>query len=181
METSRLFLYFKEELKQIKTTTPINFWHTSCIFKLVSIFLRLSNQFSMKPLFIICLLTVSALYANSFIAPVSFPEDPGKVLDLNQSGERMSANTFKLQEFCRAELANFEFDVKFEIISGDVYFTGANFTRIEQGAINSNSLKPIKEIMKRCIPGSIVTFDNIKVKGPDNKIRTIPGVSYVLY
>ena len=135
----------------------------------------------MKQLFLLCMLTGGIVSANSHVAPFPFHEEPGSVLQLNQGDERMSANTFKLQEYCRAELVNFEFDVHFSVVSAKVYFTGANFRGIEQGTINSSSLKPLKDLMKRCIPGSIVTFDEVKVKGPDNTIRTIPGVSYMLY
>jgi hypothetical protein len=34
--------------------------------------------------------------------------------------------------------------------------------------------------MEKCVPGTSVIFDEVKVVGPDNAIRTIPGVSLVL-
>lgn len=105
---------------------------------------------------------------------------PDKVLQLGSSG-RMSAAAFKNQDYCRAELENFDFDFTFKVVSAKVYFTGANFHGTEIGAITSNSLMPIKELMKRCIPGSIVYFDEVKVLGPYSKIRTIPGATYILY
>ncbi len=94
---------------------------------------------------------------------------------------RMRAGVFKAQDYCRAELKDFEFDARFDIVSAVVYFTGANFKNIERGAINSSSLKPIKEQMNRCVPGSVVIFDEVKVIGPDKLIRTIPGSSIILY
>lgn len=94
---------------------------------------------------------------------------------------RMSSIAFKNQEYCRAELENFEFDVHFTVVSASVYFTGANFKNVEKGFITSNSLKPIKHLMARCMPGSNIVFDDIKVKGPDNTITTIQGMSLVLY
>ncbi len=93
--------------------------------------------------------------------------------------ERITAVSFKAQDFCRAELKDFEFDARFTVISATVYFTGANFPQPKKGLITSSSLKPIKELMKQCIPGSVVTFDDIKVAGPDGN-RTIDGVTYVL-
>ncbi len=94
---------------------------------------------------------------------------------------KLSSAVFKSQDYCRAELKDFEFDAQFSILSATVYFTGANFKNVETGSINSSSLKPIKNLMSRCQPGTIVIFDNIKVKGPDNIIRTIGGVTYRLF
>ncbi len=95
---------------------------------------------------------------------------------------KMRSIVFKSQEYCRAEIPyEFEYDVRFNVVSATVYFTGANFTGIEKGTINSNSLKPIRHMMGRCIPGTRVVFDNVKVVGPDKKIRTIPGLNLLLY
>jgi len=93
----------------------------------------------------------------------------------------MSATIFKNQEYCRAEVPDFDFDAHFTVLSATMYFSGANFNGVEKGSITSASLKPVSSLMKRCIPGSIVTFDDVKVKGPDNEIRTIAGPRYKLY
>lgn len=102
-------------------------------------------------------------------------------LQLGQDDGKMSATVFKNQEYCRVELYRFEYEVDFKIVNAKVYFSGANFKNIETGDISSNSLKPIRHLMARCIPGSIVVFDDVKVVGPDKKVRTIPGVTYILY
>ena len=98
-----------------------------------------------------------------------------------QTAGRLSSVVFKNQDYCRAELEDFEFDAKFSVLSATVYFSGTNFKEVERGYITSNSLKPIKKLMDRCLPGSVVVFDDVKVKGPDNLVRTIPGVSLTLY
>jgi hypothetical protein len=59
--------------------------------------------------------------------------------------------------------------------------TTPNFRNAEKGFITSNSLKPIKNLMDRCVPGTIVIFDNVKVIGPDNEVRTIQGTSFYLH
>ena len=113
---------------------------------------------------------------------------PGTVIEnigisLQQPGQdgKMSAIAFKSQDYCRAEpIENFEFEVQFKVVSAKVYFSGANFRNVETGEINSNSLKPVKKLMDRCIPGTVVTFDDVKVIGPDKKIRTIRGLSLLL-
>jgi hypothetical protein len=79
-----------------------------------------------------------------------------------------------------AELKDFEFDVQFNVVSATVYFSGTNFKNVETGFIKSNSLKPIRTMMDRCAPGSVVVFDNVKVIGPDKIVRPIPGTSYML-
>ena len=136
------------------------------------------------------LFVVSMLFVNN---KFGFPDNAGFKKKDHSSNElllqpepkqgtgKLRSVVFKNQEFCRVELKDFEFDVKFTVVSATVYFTGANFKTIERGFINSNSLKPIKSLMDRCQPGSIVVFDDIKVKGPDNDIRIIDGVTYQLY
>src|SRR5688572_22415737 len=71
----------------------------------------------------------------------------------------ISAVEFKSQKYCRVEADNFEFDVKFKVVSATAYFTGANFTGVASRAFKSNDLSSLKDLMKKCIPGSIVTFD----------------------
>ncbi len=94
---------------------------------------------------------------------------------------KMLAIVFKTQEFCRAELKDFEFDVSFKIESATIYFSGANFRNVETGYITSSSLKPVRSFMARCAPGSVVVFDDVKVMGPDKQLRSIPGARYSLY
>jgi hypothetical protein len=95
--------------------------------------------------------------------------------------KKISCVEFKNQDYCRAELENFDFDAHFTVVSATVYFSGANFKNPEKGFITSNSLKPIKYLMTRCAPGSFVVFDEIKVKGPDNNVSTIQGLSLSLF
>ena len=102
-----------------------------------------------------------------------FSQEPGN--------EKMMATIFRAQDFCRAELKDFEFDVHYSVVSATVYFSGTNFRGVEKGRINSNSLKPIRSLMDRCQPGSMVIFDEVKVMGPDKQVRPIAGLSLVLH
>ena len=148
---------------------------------------------TMKTLLLFSLVSFCTLQADSqfaFVEDRSFSpryvlyvdnkNEPDHTLQLGQDDGKMSAVVFKNQEYCRAELYRFEFDVQFNIVNAKVYFSGANFKNIETGTITSNKLKPISHLMARCIPGSIVVFDEVKVVGPDKKVRTIPGATYVL-
>jgi gliding motility-associated protein GldM len=105
---------------------------------------------------------------------------PDPVFKVGDGKIRMASIAFKGQDFCRAELEAFDFDTKYSVVSATVYFSGANFANLQTSAINSNSLAPIKALMARCGPGSVISFDNVKVTGPDGP-RTIDGKSIALY
>ena len=105
---------------------------------------------------------------------------PDPVFKVGDGKIRMPSVSFKAQDFCRAELENFDFDTKYSIVSATVYFSGANFSNVATASLNSNSLAAIKTLMARCGPGSVISFDNVKVTGPDGA-RTIDGKSIALY
>lgn len=105
---------------------------------------------------------------------------PDPVFKVGSGKPRMAAVEFKNQQFCRAELENFDFDLKYTVSSATVYFSGANFPNVVTASINSNSLANLAATMARCGPGSSITFDNIKVTGPDGT-RTIEGRGFTLY
>lgn len=121
---------------------------------------------------------------NVVFAVSSFGDNHFQTLNIqgpSQEGStKMRAAVFKSQEYCRAELKDFEFDVQYKVVSAVVYFSGANFKNAEKGTISGNSLQPVKQQMNRCGPGTIVIFDEVKVVGPDNMVRTIPGISLIL-
>ncbi|MGG9971226.1 gliding motility protein GldM [Ferruginibacter sp. SUN002] len=121
--------------------------------------------------------------ANGKSTPFEFrvKEIPNPVFKVGPGGTRMSAGQFKSQQFCRAELENFDFAANFSVVSATVYFSGANFSNVQTTTLNGNSLAPLSSYMQRCGPGSAITFDNVKVQGPDGKQRTIQGVGIVLY
>ncbi|WP_462254931.1 type IX secretion system motor protein PorM/GldM [Ferruginibacter sp.] len=105
---------------------------------------------------------------------------PDPVFKVGDGKIRMPSVAFKAQDFCRADLEAFDFDTKYTVVSATVYFSGANFANVQTAAINSNSLAPVKALMARCGPGSVISFDNVKVSGPDGS-RTIDGKSIALY
>lgn len=95
-------------------------------------------------------------------------------------GGQIKSVTFKNQRFARAQLNNFDFDYHYSIVSAKVYFTGANFSNLQQGEIRSGDLGPIEQFLKKCIPGTTVTFDNVKVQGPGGPVIPIPGAGFIL-
>ena len=105
---------------------------------------------------------------------------PDPVFKIASGKPRMPSVEFKNQQYCRAELENFDFDLKYAVVGATVYFSGANFPNVAQAQITGNNLAPLDQLIKRCGPGSVVTFDNIKVNGPDGA-RVIDGKSFALY
>ncbi len=127
--------------------------------------------------------TVSVI-ANGKSTPFDFrvKEIPDPIFKVGPSkGGRVQSVVFKNQQFCRADLENFDFDAHFNVISATVYFSGANFPNVQQATINGPNLASIQSQLSRCIPGTSVTFDNVKVKGPDGKERVIQGPGFILY
>ncbi|MEO5782453.1 MAG: GldM family protein, partial [Ginsengibacter sp.] len=96
-------------------------------------------------------------------------------------GGRLQSVMFKNQQFCRAELENFDFDARFSVISATVYFAGANFSNVQTATISGGSLAALNAQLTKCIPGTSVTFDNVKVQGPDGSVRVIQGPGFILY
>jgi len=105
---------------------------------------------------------------------------PDPVFKVGSGKIRMPSVEFKNQQFCRAELEQFDFDLKFNVVSATVYFSGANFPNVATRSISSNSLAGLQAEMQKCGPGSVISFDNIKVAGPDGT-RSIEGKSIALY
>jgi gliding motility-associated protein GldM len=95
------------------------------------------------------------------------------------SGGRIQSVVFKNQQFCRADLENFDFDARFSVVSATVYFSGANFPNVQAATINGNNLGSLPQLSK-CVPGTSVTFDNVKVQGPDGAVRVIQGPGFIL-
>lgn len=107
---------------------------------------------------------------------------PDPVFMVGQSkGGRMQSVIFKNQQYCRADLENFDFDARFTVVGATVYFSGANFSSVQTAQISSNSLAPLAGQLAKCIPGTSITFDNVKVQGPDGTTRTIQGPGFILF
>ena len=118
--------------------------------------------------------------------PSTFPfrvkRIPDPVLAVGPSkGGRVQSVVFKNQQFARADLENFDFEAKFSIVSATVYFSGANFASVQSASISGGSLAGLSTQLQKCIPGTSVTFDNVKVQGPDGVVRSIPGPGFILY
>ena len=75
-----------------------------------------------------------------------------------------------------AEMVNFDFDLKFKVISFEMSMTinGVEATAKSNGNMVSGEQKTYIGKMKG---GSKIYIDNVKVVGPDGSVRTIPGLN----
>lgn len=133
---------------------------------------------------------VSAIGAASITVvadgkPSTFPfrikRIPDPIIKVGPSGGgRMQAVVFRNQQFVRADLENFDFEARFQVTGATVYFNTPGDRNVKSVTLSSGSLAPAAAYMQTLVPGSTVTFDNIKVVGPDGQPRTIqnpPGFS----
>ena len=74
---------------------------------------------------------------------------PDPVFKVGSGKPRMATVEFKNQQYCRADLENFDFDLKYSVVSAIVYFYGAGFTGVQQGTINGGDLTNIKALMAK--------------------------------
>lgn len=105
---------------------------------------------------------------------------PDPVFKVGSGKARVPAVEFKNQQFCRADLLNFDFDLRYTVVSATVYFGGAGFPNPAIGNITGGSLAAVSALMARCGPGSNIAFTNIKVQGPDG-VRSIDEAAIALY
>ena len=105
---------------------------------------------------------------------------PDPVFKVGSGKARMAAVEFKNQDYCRADLLGFDFDLKYTVVSATVYFGGTGFQSPATGTIQNGSLATIKSLMGKCGPGSSIAFSGIKVQGPDG-VRNIDEASIQLY
>jgi gliding motility-associated protein GldM len=114
--------------------------------------------------------------------PFRIKNIPDPVLMVGPSeGGRIQSVVFKNQQYARAELKAFDFEYRYNVVSATVYFSGANFPSTVTANINGGSLAGIKQHLDKCIPGTSVNFDNVKVQGPGGPVKSIPGPGFILY
>ncbi len=128
-----------------------------------------------------CTITVSPQGSAPYTHTYRIKKVPDPVFKVGSGKVRMPAVEFRNQGFCRADLgAEFPYDVRYSVIGAAVSFGGKGFDNFPTGSISSNDLGPIKALMAKCVPGSSVSFYNVKVTGPGGT-REIEGQSIQLY
>lgn len=103
------------------------------------------------------------------------PDPIGKVG--GQTGGAMRKAQLLASATVRAELENFDFDVKAEVVSYSVSYLNKGL--LNEVTVNGGRITDqIKGVFRNLRVGDKIYFDNIKAKLPDGSTRTLPTVSF---
>ena len=117
---------------------------------------------------------------NTYDFRIKNVPDPILMVGPNDGG-RVQSVVFKNQRFARAELRDFIYDYHYNIISATVYFSGANFSNVTTATISGGNMSSLESYLSRCVPGTSINFDNVRVQGPGGPVKSIPGAGFILY
>lgn len=106
--------------------------------------------------------------------------DPVLKVGVNKGGS-MKAADFKVQGGLRADLEDFEFEgVKYEVIGYRVGISAKGKEYQEGDATSAYFPGSVTASIRALRPGDEVYFENVKVKGPDNVVRSMPSTIFKL-
>lgn len=105
---------------------------------------------------------------------------PDPVLKVGMSrGPAMKAAEFKVQGGLRADLEDFVFDgVRYDVVSYRVGIDAKGRDYVEGDANSAYFPASVLPAIKSLRPGDQVYFDNVRVKGPDGKVRDMPNTNF---
>lgn len=119
------------------------------------------------------------IIGDSFFRVKRVPDPVAKIG--NEKGGSVKTATFKVQRGIVAELENFDFDVKFQIVSYQMtYISIANNSEITLSAEGSLFTEEMLNQILKCQPGDIFIFDRIKVRAPDGTNRHLQPIVFRL-
>ncbi|KAA3649980.1 MAG: gliding motility protein GldM [Bacteroidetes bacterium] len=105
------------------------------------------------------------------------PDPIGKIG--GQTGGTIRKAQLQAAATVRAELENFDFDVKAEVVSYSISYVKRGLLATED--INGGNLTNlVKDVIRDARVGDRIYFDNIKARLPDGTTRTLPTVSFKL-
>ena len=106
--------------------------------------------------------------------------DPVAMVGASKGGI-MGVNEFKAQAGVRAELENFVFEgVKFNVTDFTIVFTGPGMPEgFAFRNVSGNRFEPVRDLVEKCRPQTVVTIDNIKASGPGGS-RKLPPIVFNL-
>ncbi|RFS22438.1 gliding motility protein GldM [Chitinophaga silvatica] len=106
--------------------------------------------------------------------------DPILKVGANKGGS-MKAADFKVQGGLRADLEDFEFEgVKYEVVGYRVGISAKGKEYQEGDATSAYFPGNVAASIRALRPGDEVFFENVKVKGPDNVVRSMPSTIFKL-
>jgi gliding motility-associated protein GldM len=105
---------------------------------------------------------------------------PDPVLKVGLSkGPSMKAAEFKVQGGLRADLEDFVFDgVKYDVVSYRIGIQPRSGDYVEGEANSAYFPSSVMGAIRSLKPGDQVYFDNVRVKGPDGKVRDMSNINF---
>jgi gliding motility-associated protein GldM len=117
---------------------------------------------------------------NSFPIRCKVLPDPTAMVG-GKRGGTVSAADFKVQGGVLAKLLDSEFDAPFQVLGYRVGANGGNFNIYKEAANEGPRWNGSAEsIINQAGPGTSIFFDQIRVKGPDGKVRELPTLAFQL-
>lgn len=106
--------------------------------------------------------------------------DPTAMVGTSRGGT-IPAATFKAMGGILAKLMDSEFDAPFQVVGYTLGANGGAFQNYQQAANEGPRWSGnASNIVSRATPGTTVYFDQIRVKGPDGRVRELPGIFFNL-
>jgi gliding motility-associated protein GldM len=109
---------------------------------------------------------------------IKYVPDPVLKVGLSK-GPSMKAAEFKVQGGLRADLEDFLFDgVRYDIVSYRVGIDAKGKDYVEGDANSAYFPSSVMGAIRSLRPGDMVYFDNVRVKGPDGKVRDMSNINF---
>jgi hypothetical protein len=102
------------------------------------------------------------------------------VFKIGSGKSRMPCVEFFSQNYCRADFEDFDYGFRYYPVSFKITFKGTGFKKPKTVQVNGYELSAIKNLMNKCVSGTIVLIEDIMVSGPDGT-RKISNVKYELF
>jgi gliding motility-associated protein GldM len=104
--------------------------------------------------------------------------DPIATLGKKYTGGKIQSHILKAQRGVVADLRDFVFDLRFNVISFEMTFAAKGADLVKASAKGPALNQKMINIIKRAKKGDLVFFDEIKVRGPDKVPRKLPGIAF---
>jgi gliding motility-associated protein GldM len=109
---------------------------------------------------------------------IKYVPDPVLKVGLSK-GPSMKAAEFKVQGGLRADLEDFLFEgVRYEIVSYRIGIDATGKDYVEGDAHNAYFPSSVTGAIRSLRAGDIVYFDNVRVKGPEGKVRDMSNIKF---
>ncbi|MFN4313006.1 MAG: gliding motility protein GldM [Chitinophagaceae bacterium] len=97
------------------------------------------------------------------------------------SGENVPAGAFKAQSGVGAYIKDFPLNLKYEVVSFTITADDAATGDILEENVTGNLWSPrAQNIVRNLKAGGLVTIDNLRAKGPDNRVQKLPSLVYYI-